>query len=1072
MTPANPADDMRQIIQDALHHLDHVLPGQAPIHDFVHHNTLHGFQHLPFEQALREFSSLTGIGCYLPAAQFRALYAEGRIDDDDLNTVLEKQFPGAGETPLSEINGLSITRLQLYRLALLCDLPVPSPAQLDWQIHEAAVLERAEAGAEPARALWDKLLDRLELKMPDLHPEQLLDLSREQAESWLSASDSAEASGGEKMRRQARENVQALFEQVGENLSLRGLVYSLAGIDVLDSLRPVLIRWCASLLDEGMASWRIPQRQTLGLYQAWLHSADYDAWPVFQDLTDWQNLKSKLPHDAVEAIAQQLQMLGIPVERWPGYLQRLALELPGWSGLINWRQTHPNYQADDATRPLLADYLALRLILDRLYLQQVCREQWHCDARFDKLLAYFTKNSAEFAVRQALFQGQLPEYLAHAAQTLLADSIPEERDWRALAERIWTWQQSPLNSRAGTRLSVYNHGWRLFLACQRLGLQAADINQIGQSELLGWLNVIDEFDEQQRGYVWLNAYERHYQQNLLQALHANHDRGRWARRERRPQAQIIFCMDDREESFRRHLEELNPAIETLGAAGFFGVPMNYQGLDDLKLTPLCPVVVTPSHNVRECSQSNQSKQVLRHRQGGKFKQRMSHWLHHGLRREALLSVPALHAAAPLALAGLLLKTFAPKTQQRLLAASAELIAPSVETHLHFMAEDELTPATPEQPRLGFTDAEQTERIAAFLRNTGLTYGFAEWVVLMGHGSMSRNNPHLAAYDCGACSGRHGGPNARLFAAMANRPEIRRLLAERGISIPDDTWFIGAEHNTCDETITWFDMADIPSARHAALNRLIEQMRHAQRMSAHERCRRLASAPRQPEPEQALRHFLARSADFSQARPELGHATNAAALIGRRSLTQGAFFDRRLFLISYDPTQDPDGLILEGILLAVGPVGAGINLEYYFSTVNNERLGCGTKVPHNLTGFAAVMEGAGSDLRTGLPRQMIEIHEAMRLQIIVEVKTEILEQIYARQESLRELIGGGWVHVCAKDPDSGEIFVFERGVGFVPWHAADIELPLRNDSPDCYRDESLPVPAMLIKQPDFSAAGNG
>jgi hypothetical protein len=142
------------------------------------------------------------------------------------------------------------------------------------------------------------------------------------------------------------------------------------------------------------------------------------------------------------------------------------------------------------------------------------------------------------------------------------------------------------------------------------------------------------------------------------------------------------------------------------------------------------------------------------------------------------------------------------------------------------------------------------------------------------------------------------------------------------------------------------------------------------------------------------------------------------------------------------------------------------LEYYFSSVNNERLGCSTKIPHNVTGLFGVMEGASSDLRTGLPLQMVEIHEAMRLQIVVEAKTQILEAIYARQESLQELIGGGWVHVCSKDPDSGEIFVFERGIGFVPWQTDSQAIPLRNDSLDCYRDESQPVPAMLIKQPKF------
>jgi hypothetical protein len=211
----------------------------------------------------------------------------------------------------------------------------------------------------------------------------------------------------------------------------------------------------------------------------------------------------------------------------------------------------------------------------------------------------------------------------------------------------------------------------------------------------------------------------------------------------------------------------------------------------------------------------------------------------------------------------------------------------------------------------------------------------------------------------------------------------------------------------------------------------------------------------------LRHVIERSRDFSQARPELGHATNAAALVGRRSMSQGVFLDRRAFLVSYDPTQDPNGALLEGILLAVGPVGAGINLEYYFSTVNNERLGCGTKTPHNVTGLFAVMEGASSDLRTGLPRQMIEIHEPLRLQIVVEARIEILTAIYSRQASLRELIGNGWVHLIAKDPDTGEFAVFDPALGFVPWSGPVKPLPVCRRSSDWYRGQTGPLSPALI-----------
>jgi uncharacterized protein YbcC (UPF0753/DUF2309 family) len=212
----------------------------------------------------------------------------------------------------------------------------------------------------------------------------------------------------------------------------------------------------------------------------------------------------------------------------------------------------------------------------------------------------------------------------------------------------------------------------------------------------------------------------------------------------------------------------------------------------------------------------------------------------------------------------------------------------------------------------------------------------------------------------------------------------------------------------------------------------------------------------------------RSTDFSQARPELGHATNAAAFVGRRSISRGVFFDRRVFLISYDPSQDPDGRSLEGILLTVGPVGAGINLEYYFSTVNNERFGCSTKVPHNVTGLFGVMEGTSSDLRTGLPRQMIEIHEPMRLLVVVEHKPDVLRAIYERQPPLRELIGNAWIQLATMDPDDGQISRFEVGRGFVSWKASVPEMPTRPSSADWYVGHCQPLSPALIR-PDVTTS---
>jgi uncharacterized protein YbcC (UPF0753/DUF2309 family) len=1109
---------LRDQIIHALDHLDHVLPGQAPILDFVHHNTLHGFQHLPFDEALAEFEALTGICGYLPEAKNRDFYRQGRINDRDLSAAFA-QYPALrAEHVICNLKDRAITRQDICRIALLFDLSAVNVSQLNWQIEELAALEAVQAdvpepvrrslpsGRNMIRQLWENILTKLGLEQAALHPENMLDLSQDQAEDWLLqaqqniniaaakavlANNQDEATTHGQMQQQAETALDELYAQVGDGISLRGVVLALTGTDILDFIRPQLIRFCASGLDEGVAAWQLPERSRLGLYAAWRATAQYDANPFLHELRDWQQIVAELPEDAINAIILQLGHLEIPQAHWEGYLRRLALEIPGWSGLINWRQHHPNYHtaniardgvyaaglpgagAADAT-PTLADYLAIRLTLDRLWLNQICRDTWKIEAKLSSIQGYFRKKLSEFMVRSCLYQGDLPEYLAHRAesQVLHAGSERYDRtDWQQLADLIWTWRCCPMSDQQPVDAHApHNSGWRLFRLCQHLGLNADDLQQLDANDLQAMLAVLDEFTPSERSQVWLTAYEHHYQDDFFQAVRANHQRGRWAGRGQRPDSQIVFCMDDREEGFRRHLEELNPAVETLGAAGFFGVAMNYKGLDDSKVTPLCPVVVTPAHEVQEVPRPGSDAALDKHSRGRKLNQWFAKQVHQGLRRNLLLSQPVIDAMAPVTLAGLLAKALFPRTQHSLVSGIAKRVSSEVKTQLQFTSSDQ-TAATPERPKLGFTDSEQADRVLGFLRNTGLTYGFAELVVLMGHGSISQNNPHLAAYDCGACSGRHGGPNARLFAAMANRLEVRKLLAERGIAIPADTWFIGAEHNTCNEEISWYDLDLLPAERQAGLQKLQQELRHAQQMSAHERCRRLASAPRSLTPEQALAHIEERAVDYSQARPELGHATNASAVVGRRSLTQGAFFDRRVFLISYDPTQDPDGKILEGILLAVGPVGAGINLEYYFSTVNNERFGCGTKVPHNVTGFFGVMEGASSDLRTGLPQQMIEIHEPMRLQLLVEAKTSVLEEIYHRQESIRELVAGSWVHLSAKDPDSADIYTFQAGKGFVLWQAEAKDLPVRDNSPDCYRDQTLPVAPVLISQPGIERAKN-
>ncbi|MBU1978052.1 MAG: DUF2309 domain-containing protein [Gammaproteobacteria bacterium] len=1098
MSADNHSKDIRARLHDLIHHFEHVLPAQAPIKDFVHHNTLHGFQHLPFDQALAISRKLTGAQGYLPEERYRAWFSQGRINHDDLVAALDSMTQIDAGAVLAETSGGPLLRRDVLLPALLHPFKRLSRSQLKWQIEELHALETfqdtveqsararllATAGTNNEKTALDKLwvacLESLGLEHELRHPEELLNPSPDHVDALAAriADETGHADEGplatQLIRKDAAHLLDTLLEKVGEQWTLRDLLMALTGEDLLVDARPLLIRHLAAHLDQGMAAWHNPGRQK-GFYAAWRESAGRDLAWVLNDLSDWRMIAERLPDDPFDTIIQELRLFGLPEERWEGYLERLALEIPGWSGMTLWRHNHPGYGG--MTTPVdMMDYLAVRLVLERLFAQRLCRRHWRIEATLSALRWYFRHIPAELVVRHALFEGRLPEYLISFAEQLTREAPNRKENihdegWQTMAQLLWSWQQTPAADRRDG-VSVSGSAWPLFCLAQHLGLAGSDITAMGRAGVDALLHCLNLLDADQRGHVWLLAYERHYREQIFTALKANHGRGPWMTRDPLPQAQLVFCMDDREEGIRRHLEEINPQLETLGAAAHFGIFMNWRGLDDQEAGPLCPVVpvvIIPTHEIREVEQPGQEPQRNIHDRRHDQRMRWSRRLHQNTRRGLIVPALIAAAAAPAALAMLGGKLLAPARLGLWAKKMAAAFDQTVPTQVAVTAPADSPAATPEAPRLGFTDSEQVERVFGFLRNIGLTTGFAPLVVIAGHGSNSQNNPHLAAYDCGACSGRHSGPNARVFVTMVNRPEIRALLAEKGIAIPDGTWFVAAEHNTCDDIVTWYDEDRIPEALHTAFARLRQEVAQASRQHAQERCRRFASAPDNPGLQKAWRHIQNRRHDFSQARPELGHATNACAFIGRRSMSYGAFFDRRAFLISYDSTIDPEGLILERHLLINGPVGAGIALEYYFSMVDNDYYGCSTKTMHNVSGLFGVMEGASSDLRTGLPRQMIEIHEPMRLLVVVEAKIDIVTAIYQRQSALQELVGKEWVVVAAKDPDSADIQLFDPARGWLPWHGDAETPPTVACSYDWFNNQREPLPPALLRQP--AAAGD-
>ena len=503
--------------------------------------------------------------------------------------------------------------------------------------------------------------------------------------------------------------------------------------------------------------------------------------------------------------------------------------------------------------------------------------------------------------------------------------------------------------------------------------------------------------------------EAEYAKVTLRAVKtlANIDEGGATADRARTNMQFYTCFDEREESFRRYMEDEaydENELETFGVAGFFNMairykPDNFRPEEILAPEGQCPPMehkmylkeLTPGVTERKKLQA----EVARLFEASTF--------------SPIGSLAIAGGLLPYSFGRLMLRSFSPELTMEL--------EDSVQSSL--MGESKTDFAPP------YTADEAVARLGQLFKNVGATDNFARIVVGMGHGARSVNNPFLAAYNCGACCGREGGPNARVWARCANDPEVRRKLKEEhNIIIPDDTWFVGGYHDTTSDLVELYDLDKLPESHKADLARAREVIDAARAKNALERSQKFMLTDAST-PDTALRHVELRSRDVAEVRPELGHSTNAAIFVARRSISKGRFWDRRVFMPTYDPFNDDDeGSNLQTVITPALVVGSGISLEYFFSTTDG---GAGTKAPVNVVGNFGIQQGTAGDLLIGLATQMSELHSPQRALYLIDAPVARVEKCLARNEVLMNLVRNNWVKFYVRDPYTQEIFAQNNGV---------------------------------------------
>lgn len=781
-----------------------------------------------------------------------------------------------------------------------------------------------------------------------------------------------------------------------------------------------VIEFIARFLDNAQTTLSMADRD-LGMF---------NTFKLYEDI--------KYNGDAESYVQKMLEKLKVKdIEK---YFLTHILKLHGWAGFIKYRSEDDSYHAQKEHPSTLMDYMAIRLHFEKKY---ITKEKIN---NFDILQSYIESHKEYTILKLLQSKGKLTG--------VYNDAMEEHQDYSEILD-AYVKDEINLDS--------------LQIQLAKNALPSLELSLI---EFSNFANLL----KREEGFLWLKSLEDSYIFEHVDAFTSSHTY------EEKPLSSTIFCLDVRSETMRRKLEESGP-YETYGAGGFLGIPISFVEFDKAHNLALSPAVIKPKNIVFEipveAHEAYNSKKGI----NNTYKKVLS-----DLKNNPYTPYVMVEAIGWIFGIKLFGKTFFPEKTNKLFKKMKpvkpkttytlnKLSSDEIEMYvkkLHINIINEVLITQSDSPldsveidrlwehlifdkmlctnistqmieqlkhayhinnedyllqkenlgMVGFTLDEQVMYVENLLLMIGLVKDFSKFIIICGHRSLSDNNPFESTLDCGACGGSISLPNARAICMIANKKEIREKLKTKGIDISSDVRFIPSLHTTTTDEITFYDTDILDEKELEIFTQMEEDFKKASFESRAERAIDLPNTNKQKD-------LFIKTMDWSEPRPEWGLAGNMGVFAGPRDSCKHIPFKNRLFLHSYDSTLDNENSdlltrIFDGPLV----VGEWINLEHYFSTVDNKVYGAGSKVYHNVVSKIGVYNGNYSDLKIGLPTQSVitegeAYHEPVRLLTYMEAPLDTVAK--AVENSIaKDFILNEWIRPIIIDKAAKKVYSYEYG----------------------------------------------